>query len=100
FPEINIDDCTDVTDCRRKCEAKIDSDANGIDLWAPDGHGHSVGSHLCDFLYNNEHIPFIFNKIVHGYYRACGGPWRYTEQDSVDMLCCDMGVHDHCTGRK
>ncbi|XP_047500363.1 uncharacterized protein LOC125046593 [Penaeus chinensis] len=100
FPEIDIANCDDDIDCERKCKDLISDNTNNIDLWALDEHGHTVGFHVCDFLYNNGHIPFIFNKIVHGYSRACGGPWRYTEQDSTDMLCCDMGVHDHCTGRK
>ncbi|XP_027227456.2 uncharacterized protein [Penaeus vannamei] len=99
FPEIDVGSCTDDLACSNECRKAINNDAPGIDLWAPDGHGHNLGDHVCDFLYNTEHIPFIFNKIVHGYFRTCGGPWRYTEQDSIDMLCCDLGVHDHCTGK-
>ncbi|XP_042877813.1 uncharacterized protein LOC122256905 [Penaeus japonicus] len=99
FPEEDLSTCTDDDTCKLKCRNVIETQTNTIDLWGLDPHGHTVGSHICEFLYDTEKIPFVFNKIVHGYYQVCGGPWVYTDQDSEDMLCCDLGIHEHCTGK-
>ncbi|XP_071533760.1 uncharacterized protein [Panulirus ornatus] len=94
LPEVNITDCQNHNQCRNRCTKEINEMTNDMDLWSL-VEGETVGQYFCQELYSHFFF-FIHNSYIHGYYEICGGPWEYTGIDSQQMLCCNLGQHEHC----
>ncbi|XP_027227470.2 uncharacterized protein [Penaeus vannamei] len=97
LPEVNITDCNSHNQCKNRCTNEFNVMTNNMDLWST-VDGETVGHYICQDLYSNF-IFFIHNSYVHAYYEMCGGPWEYTGLDSQQMLCCNVGQHEHCISR-
>ncbi|XP_027219191.2 uncharacterized protein [Penaeus vannamei] len=97
--EAFIEACSEHDRCKNRCYDKIRAATNEMDLWSHDDSGFTIGSNICQYLFSSYNVDQFNNKYVHGYYQVCGGPWEYTFQDSQQMLCCNMGIHEHCITR-
>ncbi|XP_027227464.1 uncharacterized protein [Penaeus vannamei] len=97
LPQVNITDCNSHNQCKNRCTNEFNEMTNNMDLWST-VDGDTVGHYICQNLYSNF-IFFIHNSYVHAYYEMCGGPWEYTGLDSQQMLCCNVGQHEHCISR-
>merc|ERR1719495_2669750 len=97
LPEVPISDCDSHNQCKGRCVGEFNNMTNNMDLWST-VDGETVGHHICQNLASNNAY-FINNKVVHAYYEMCGGPWEYSGLDSQQMLCCNIGQHEHCISK-
>ncbi|XP_042863733.1 uncharacterized protein LOC122248018 isoform X2 [Penaeus japonicus] len=98
LPEVDVTSCDNHNQCKNRCIKEFNEMTNDMDLWSTVDGGDTIGQYICQNLYHNFLI-FIHNSYVHAYYEMCGGPWEYAGLDSQQMLCCNVGQHEHCISR-
>ncbi|XP_076056197.1 uncharacterized protein LOC143034135 [Oratosquilla oratoria] len=94
LPGIDVPNCDYVWTCKGRCIDEFNEMAAGGNLYAthPTGNG-TIGQALCDT------IPWpIDQSTIYLYSEICNGPWRYTGEHSMQMLCCDKDGQQYiCT---
>merc|ERR1712002_579970 len=96
LPPFDIDNCNQVTQCKRSCAGEYDTLTNGGDLNYVLGNGYTVGQDICLRAYDSHGVEEIHHETVYGYARHCKGPWDFDGETSIQHLCCYKGLHYDC----
>ncbi|XP_076056407.1 uncharacterized protein LOC143034350 [Oratosquilla oratoria] len=94
LPGIDVPSCEYKHTCEGRCidEYKNLTSKGNLYATSPTGTG-TVGQLLCD------HIPYpIDQSLLYLYSEICNGPWRYSGEHTMQMLCCDKDGNQYaCT---
>ncbi|KAK7065715.1 hypothetical protein SK128_007639 [Halocaridina rubra] len=86
MPPVDLQDCNADNECRKLCSDEFDVQTNGGDLNSISSDGTtSVGQSFCNTAQGN----IIDTKFVYAYYNLCNTNWQYTNDQSIQPLCCE-----------